>query len=99
MIDWRRVLTNLLWIAGAATMLAVLSSLDWQASLRRDGQRLVSKRLLRSVVFISGIALVCLGAGLGVLQPWERVLWLLLAVGSASWAGWIWLSQRKERQQ
>jgi len=99
MIDWWQVLTNFLWIAGAATMLAVLSYLDWQASLQPDGQRFVAKRLLRNVVFISGVALVCLGAGLGVLQPWERVLWLLLAVGFASWAGWVWLGQPKERRQ
>ena len=99
MIDWAQVIRNSTWIAGLATVLAVLSCADWRASAERVGLRAVVKRVSQSAGFALGMTLVCLGAGLGVSRLWECILWLLLAASFASQAGWTWLKRRKEPPQ
>jgi hypothetical protein len=95
-IDWWSVFTHSLWIVGLAIALAVFSFADWQASARHEGLRTSLDRTLQSPVFWAGIALVCLGAGLGVKELWERIPWFLLTGASAFWASWILTGRRKD---
>ena len=96
MIDWWGVFTNSLWIAGLAMVLAIFGHADWRASAKGEGLRAVVKRVSQSQGFALGMALVCLGVGLGVSRLWECILWLLLAVSFSSQVGWIWLKRREE---
>jgi hypothetical protein len=95
MIDWWNIFTHSLWIAGLAAALAIFSHADWQASTKGHGLKSALKHVSQSPGFALAMALICLGAGLGVVRWWERMLWLALAVGALSLAGWQWFSQRK----
>ena len=95
-IDWRHALTHLLWISGAALVLGIFSHLDWQASADNGRVLTVLRRVVRSWGFSLGMALTCLGAGLAVSRPWERIVWLLLAAGFACRAAWPWLNRWRE---
>jgi len=96
MIDWWNVFTNALWITGLALALAVVSYVDWRASRRDEGLRAAIRYTLRSPGFFLGLALGCLGAGLGVRPWWERLAWLALACSFAAIAAWAYTGQRKE---
>jgi predicted MFS family arabinose efflux permease len=85
MIDWWNLLTHGLWILGLAGALAVLSHSDWVASQQPNSKALT--RALRNPLFSIGLALTCLGAGLGAHPGWERVAWFLLAIGFALTTG------------
>jgi hypothetical protein len=98
-IDWWDVLTNATWIAGAATVLAAFSYMNWQVSACGDGLRDTIKRMLQSPVFGTGMLLSCLGAGLGASRWGERVLWFLLVASFAAEAGWVWSSRHSERRR
>ena len=87
MIDAWNVLTHALWIGGAATVLAAWSWLDWRSAGSGGGLRDTLGAALWSPAIALGLALACLGAGLGVTPAWERVLWLLLAGGLAVHGG------------
>jgi hypothetical protein len=97
-IDWWRVFTHFLWIAGMSTVLAVFSHADWQALARGEGLRAVAKRVVQSSGFAMGMLFVCLGAGLGVPRWWERSLWLLLAAGFVGQVVWPWLGRWRDRR-
>lgn len=96
MIDWWNLLTNLLWISGLASALAVLGFSDWVVSQRNEGSRNTLALAIRNPLFHSGLALTCLGAGLGAHAGWERALWLLLAIGFSLLAGASYQSQKKD---
>jgi hypothetical protein len=81
MIDWWNLFTNLLWIVGLACALVVFSFADWSASRRRHSIGFAVNQTVRTPLFLAGLALACLGAGLGVAVWWKAVLWLLLAAG------------------
>jgi hypothetical protein len=95
MIDWWNVFTNSLWIIGLAQALAVFSYVDWQASTAGQSPGATVAWLTHNSGFVGGMALVCLGAGLGASPWWERVLWLLFAGSLVSLATWLWLGQRR----
>ena len=99
MIDWWELMTNLLWACGLAVSLAALSHADWRASRRGQGLRSAIEHVLQNPGFILGIALACLGAGLGVSECWARILWLLLAAGFASKVVWDYLRRIPVRQR
>ncbi len=81
MINWYGVLTNSLWIFGAAILLATISwsfyaaavaGIGWRSSLMTPGFTLSSA---------IGTALVMLGLGFQRGTPfWQSLLWLLLAL-------------------
>jgi hypothetical protein len=81
MIDWWNVFTHALWIMGLAVALAVLSYSDWTTSCRGEGFLATLKHTVQEPVLLLGLAVTCLGAGLGVDVWWRRVLWFLLAAG------------------
>jgi cytochrome bd-type quinol oxidase subunit 2 len=97
MIDWWNVFTNSLWILGVAAALAILSHADWLASREDAGLRHVLRRLAQRADLSLALAVASVGAGLGVVRLWERILWLLLASGLALFAFRLWLSRRKGR--
>lgn len=82
MIDWVLVLTNAIWISGAALALAVFSYANWLATLQAARWRDVLQRpaLYRSLW--AAAVLFCLGLGLTSQQPLEAVLWFGLALFS-----------------
>ncbi len=57
MINWRQVFRNLIWIAGAATVLAVFGHADWRASTEGKGLRAAVKSVSQSPGFVLGMAL------------------------------------------
>lgn len=97
MIDLWNVITHALWIVGAAIVLGAWSWLDWHSAARGTGLRATLEGALGSPGIALGLALVCLGAGLGVASGWERILWLLLAAGLSTHGGWRLLYGRKVR--
>jgi hypothetical protein len=88
-IDWWNIFTNSVWISGLALALASFGYADWQAWRSDEGIRMTIQITTRSPGFALGLALACLGAGLGVSTWWQRIVWLLLAVGLASAAVWL----------
>lgn len=96
MIDWWNVFTNALWIAGLAVALAFFSYADWSSSRRSEGVVAAAKSTVREPGFILGLAIACLGAGLGVVEWWRRILWFLLCAGLMLESGRIYLSRRKD---
>lgn len=99
MIDWWNVFTHSLWIVGLATALAIWSHADWQAALGKKGMRETLRRVSDSPGFALALALICLGASLGVPRGWERLLWLLLVAASLTYAALLWFSQHKGAKQ
>ena len=82
-IDWGNVLTHGLWIVGLAIVLGLLSYADWRASTGSRGPRSMLRDLAYDPVLYLGLALICLGAALGVAAGWQRLLWLLLLAAVA----------------
>ena len=78
MIDWWNVLTHALWIVGLAVALAALSYTDWTSSRAGEGFVSTLKHVVQDPVFLLGLVLACLGAGLSVAVWWRRVLWFAL---------------------
>jgi hypothetical protein len=97
MIDWWNVFTNSLWILGVAAALASLSYVDWLASREGAGLRHVLSQLAQRADFSLALAVASVGAGLGVVRLWERILWLLLASSLALFAFRLWPGRRKGR--
>ena len=78
MIDWWNVLTHSLWIIGLAIELAVLSYKDWSSFRSGEGFGAALRRTVHNPIFLLGLVLACLGAGLGITVWWRRVLWFVL---------------------
>jgi hypothetical protein len=96
MIDYWNVFTNLLWIAGAATVLATASAADWQVSGGAGKRWAMVRRVAQSPGFYAGMIMVCLGASLGAYSWGERIGWFLLLMIFASQAGWIGIRRWKK---
>jgi hypothetical protein len=87
MIDWPLVLFGAIWISGAALALATLSYASWSASLHGERLRAVLQRS----------CLICVGLGLTATSPLETVLWIVLAVSSATAFISLWRTARRNR--
>lgn len=95
MIDWWWVFTNSLWLLGAAAMLAIFSHADWLASVEEKDLRFSLKHMAHNPGFSLALTFFFLGAGLGVSQWAERIIWFILAAASGAWAVRLWLELRK----
>lgn len=96
MIDLWNVLTHTLWIVGIAIALAALSYTDWINSREDRGSVSTLKHIVREPVFLLGLAIACLGAGLSVAIWWRRVIWFLLGAGLVISTARIYLSRRED---
>lgn len=76
-------------------MLAIFSHADWLASVAEEDLRFSLKQMAHSPGFSLALTLFCLGAGLGISQWVERIIWFLLAAASGAWAVRLWLELRK----
>ena len=97
MIDWVNVFFNVLWILGAAVILAALSFYQYDA--QRRGERLRVRLAASDFQAWLSIGLVLISLSLALIGPrwWERVLWGLLCVMSA-WQLWgAWREWKAER--
>ena len=94
MIDWVQVLTNALWISGAALALATVSYASWQASLRYIHLRAVLRQTTCGLSLRAAAMLFCLGLGLTASNLIETILWLVLAVISVIAFISLWRSKR-----
>jgi hypothetical protein len=94
-IDWWNVLTHSLWIAGLAVVLGLWGYADWRAWTGGRGVRQVPGALVRDPILYFGLALICLGAGLGVASWWQRLPWFLLLAAVATAGTWLGLARRK----
>lgn len=94
MIDWWNLATNLLWISGLAIALAVLSHSDWVAA-HPGGSRRALAIALEKPLLHGGLALACVGAGLGAHGGWEQAAWFLLATGFCLLVGVSFHRQKK----
>lgn len=82
-INWIAVLTNSLWIAGLAVILASFSYYYWLAS--QDEERAMSSTLaLPGFQRLFALGLILIGAGLATTskQAWETALAVMLIIGS-----------------
>jgi hypothetical protein len=83
MIDWYNLLMNSFWIFACALALATLSYASWQASLTGEKfWKQLAQPGYQSSFNLAGL-LFCVGLAGTSEIIWQRVLWLLLAVGFA----------------
>ena len=83
MIDWYNLLMNVLWIIAAALALAALSYANWQASVKKEKFRtVVGQPGVQTVLNIAGILFSAGLAGTSDIL-WQRILWIVLAIGFA----------------
>jgi hypothetical protein len=97
MIDWPLVLFGAIWISGAALALATLSYASWSASLHGERLRAVLQRSLYQRALLVAACLICVGLGLTATSPLETVLWIVLAVSSATAFISLWRTARRNR--
>ena len=81
MIDWYNLLMNSLWILACALALATLSFASWQASVTREKFRKQLSQPGFQISFNIAGLLFCIGLAGTSEIIWQRVLWVLLAVG------------------
>jgi len=97
MIDWPLVLSSAIWLGGAALALATLSYASWSASLRGQRLRAVLQQSTYQRVLLAAAFLICVGLGLTAAAWLETVLWLILAVISATSFISLWRKARRTR--
>ena len=98
MIDWYNLFFNALWILGCAIALAVLSYASWEASNRGEKFRVwMGQPHLQIPLNFAGL-LFSLGLA-GTSEPlWQRILWVLLALGFGIQIGATIIQQRTASQ-
>jgi hypothetical protein len=96
MIDWPLVLFSAVWISGAALALATLSYASWLASMQGVRLRAVLQRSAYQRVLLVAACLICIGLGLTAASWIETVLWIMLAVISATAFISLWRKARRD---
>ncbi len=96
MIDWPLVLSNAVWIGGAALVLATLSYASWSASLRGEHLRAVLQRPVYELLLLAAACLIGAGLSLTAATGLETVLWLIVAVMSVAAFISIWRKTRRK---
>jgi hypothetical protein len=97
MIDWTNVFFNVLWVLGAAVILAALSFYQYDAQRRRERLRVRLAAPDFQAWLSVGLLLISLSLALIGPRWWERVLWALLCAMSA-WQFWVaWREWKSER--
>jgi hypothetical protein len=81
MIDWFNLGMNALWIIGCAVFLATISYVSWEASSKHEKFRTRLNQPQANIFLNVAGLLFCLGLAGTTDVTWQRVLWILLAVG------------------
>lgn len=84
MINWWDLLTNAIWIFGAALALAAVSLGYYQSQIENSKLKIVLGKPKYSFVLNLSGAVFALGMALTVDRWWEVGLWMLL-VGAFGW--------------
>jgi len=95
MIDVWAVAANALWVLGLALALAALSWAHWVTTRDEIGMHQALEEAGVRRVLDLGLLLFCAGMAAISRRPWERGLWVLLAL---AWAVQIALSLRAQRR-
>lgn len=81
MIDWYNLFWNALWILGCALALATLSYASWEAANQGEKFRVwLGQTHLQIPLNLAGL-LFSLGLAGTSEVIWQRILWVLLALG------------------
>jgi hypothetical protein len=81
MIDWTNLLLNSSWIFGCALALAALSYASWDSSISKEKLLVcLGKSKIQLTLNISGV-FFCVGLAGTSDVSWQRILWILLALG------------------
>ena len=91
MINWYGVLTNALWIIGAAILLTAFSWSFYAASLARNGWRAQLASSGFTLATSTAMALIALGLGFQRGSAlWQSAIWFALALAFAvvAWMAW-----------
>ncbi len=90
MIDWPNLISNGLWVLGAAVILAALSFAHYQAQRQGEGLRVRLAAPAFQTWLNAGLTLISLALALIEPRWWQRVLWGLLcaADGWQRWNAW-----------
>ena len=91
MINWYGLITNGLWIVGAALLLASFSWSLYAAAQARDGWRALWRTSGFILASSAGMTLLMLGLGLQRGTPlWQSAIWFLLALAFTliAWLAW-----------
>jgi len=95
MIDWYNLLMNALWIFASALALATVSYASWQASMLGEKfWRVLGNPGIQVALNIAGL-LFCIGLAGTSDVLWQRVLWILLAIGFVLQIGVEYYRRRK----
>ncbi len=84
MINWWDLLTNAIWILGAALALAAVSLGYYQSQIENSKLKIVLKRAMYAIWLNMAGAVFALGMALTSDRWWEIGLWALL-VGAFGW--------------
>lgn len=95
MIDWYTLLMNAVWIFACALALATLSYASWQASTHDEKFRVALGKTGNQVALNTAGLMFCAGLAGTSDVLWQRILWILLAMGFAYQIGMEILRQRK----
>ena len=99
MIDWYDLIMNALWIISLAVVLASLAYASWEASVAQEKFRV---RLGQPKILIClniGGLLFCIGLAGTSEIIWQRILWILLALGFVVQIGVGLMQQIKNTQK
>ena len=80
MIDWWGLTANVLWIAGAALALAVLSFAEYTATVRGEKLGVVLRRPDRVWPLLLAAVLFCAGLAATSTSWWQSLIWIGLAL-------------------
>ena len=95
MIDWPLVFFSAVWIGGAALALATCSYASWSASMHGERLRAVLQRSVYQRVLLAAACLICVGLGLTAASWLETLLWIILAIISATAFASLWRKARR----
>jgi len=89
MIDWLNLGMNALWIVGCAVALATIAYASWEASETKQKLRTrLNQPQIQISMNFAGL-LFCLGLAGTSDVIWQRVLWILLAIGFSAQIGMV----------
>ena len=99
LIDWPSLARNALWILGLSIVLAAWSYVSWLAAQRKVRTWRATGWPAFGVPASAGLAIFAISLAWGATRPWERVLWIILAVAFLAQAAQGWREAHRQGWQ